>query len=74
MAKSHAARVARMIAAQARTILGGDGILLTRHVARHLADVEAVFTYEGTDDVQVLLVGRAITGISAFSGRGEHTD
>jgi glutaryl-CoA dehydrogenase len=68
MAKYHAARVARTTAAHARAMLGGDGILLTRHVARHLADVEAVFTYEGTDDIQALLVGRAITGISAFSG------
>ncbi|HEY6567445.1 MAG TPA: acyl-CoA dehydrogenase family protein [Actinomycetota bacterium] len=68
MAKYHAARVARTTAAKARTILGGDGILLARHVARHLADVEAVFTYEGTDEIQALLVGRAITGISAFSG------
>ncbi len=68
MAKYHAARVARSTAGRARALLGGDGILLTRHVARHLADVEAVFTYEGTDDIQALLVGRAITGISAFSG------
>jgi glutaryl-CoA dehydrogenase len=68
MAKYHAARVARSVAAEARAMLGGDGILLSRHVARHLADVEAVFTYEGTDDVQALLIGRAITGISAFAG------
>jgi glutaryl-CoA dehydrogenase len=68
MAKFHAARAAREVASEARGILGGDGILLARHVARHLADVEAVFTYEGTDDIQVLLIGRAITGISAFAG------
>jgi glutaryl-CoA dehydrogenase len=50
----------------ARDILGGNGILLDHHVARHHADVEAVYTYEGTDTVQSLIVGRAVTGMSAF--------
>ena len=51
----------------ARDILGDNGILLEHHVARNHADVEAVYTYEGTDTVQSLIVGRAITGISAFA-------
>ena len=50
----------------ARDILGGNGILLDHHVARHHADIEAVYTYEGTDSIQSLIVGRAITGLSAF--------
>jgi len=60
---------ARVIVADARDILGGDGILLDNHVARHHADMEAVFTFEGTDSVQALIVGREITGLSAISGR-----
>ena len=48
---------------------GGDGILLDNHVARHHADMEAIFTFEGTDSVQALIVGREITGLSAISGR-----
>ncbi len=67
LAKMQAARTARSMLADARALLGGNGILLSHHVVRHHADVEAVFTYEGTDDVQALIVGRGITGISAFS-------
>jgi alkylation response protein AidB-like acyl-CoA dehydrogenase len=52
--------------AHARDVLGGNGILLDHHVARHHADIEAVYTYEGTDSIQSLIVGRAITGLSAF--------
>jgi len=57
---------ARRVCAMARDILGGNGILLDHHVARHHADIEAVYTYEGTDSVQSLIVGRVITGLSAF--------
>ena len=49
----------------ARDILGGNGILLDHHVARHHADIEAVYTYEGPDSIQSLIVGRAITGLNA---------
>jgi glutaryl-CoA dehydrogenase len=69
MAKMNHAAKARAIVADARDILGGDGILLDSHVARHHADMEAVFTFEGTDSVQALIVGREITGLSAISGR-----
>jgi glutaryl-CoA dehydrogenase len=55
--------------ADARDVLGGNGILLENHVARHHADMEAVYTYEGTDAIQSLIVGREITGESAFSAR-----
>ena len=69
MAKMNHAAKARAIVADARDILGGDGILIDHHVARHHADMEAVFTFEGTDSVQALIVGREITGLSAISGR-----
>jgi glutaryl-CoA dehydrogenase len=69
LAKMNHAAKARSIVADARDLLGGDGILIEHHVARHFADMEAIFTFEGTDSVQALIVGRAITGLSAISGR-----
>jgi Acyl-CoA dehydrogenases len=51
----------------ARDILGGNGLLIEHHIARHLTDMEVVPTYEGTDSIQALIVGRDVTGISAFS-------
>jgi glutaryl-CoA dehydrogenase len=69
MAKMHNARLAREVIAEAREMLGGNGILLEYHIARHHADIEAVFTYEGTDTIQSLIVGREITGIPAFAPR-----
>ena len=67
LAKLATASAARRVCADARDILGGNGILLDHHVARHHADIEAVYTYEGTDTVQSLIVGREITGIGAFA-------
>ncbi len=67
LAKLSTAAGARRVCAQARDMLGGNGILLDHHVARHHADMEAVYTYEGTDTVQSLIVGRAVTGLSAFA-------
>jgi glutaryl-CoA dehydrogenase len=69
LAKMHNARRARQVCADARDLLGGNGILLDYHVARHQADLEATYTYEGTDAVQALIVGREITGIQAFAAR-----
>jgi glutaryl-CoA dehydrogenase len=66
LAKYAATRTARVIAADARDLLGGNGILLADRVARHFADVEALHTYEGTETVQALIIGRGITGHSAF--------
>lgn len=57
---------ARDVCRTAREILGGNGILLENHIVRHLADMEALHTYEGTADIQTLVVGRDITGTSAF--------
>ncbi len=50
----------------ARELLGGNGILLENHVGRFVADSEAIYSYEGTREINTLIVGRAITGISAF--------
>jgi glutaryl-CoA dehydrogenase len=58
---------ARQIAATAREVLGGNGILLDYRVMEHMADIEGVYTYEGTNDVNTLIVGQAITGHRAFS-------
>ena len=71
LAKLNNAAKARSVVADARDILGGDGILLEHHVARHFADMEAVFTFEGTDSIQSLIVGREITGIQAISAGGK---
>ena len=65
-AKLHNTRAARRIAADARDMLGGVGILLENHIARHFADIEAMHTYEGTDTVQSLIMGKKITGFSAY--------
>ena len=58
---------ARAIAADARDMLGGNGILLDYQVMRHMVDLEAIHTFEGTETMQTLIVGRAITGIGAFT-------
>jgi glutaryl-CoA dehydrogenase len=50
----------------AREILGGNGIVLDYHVGRFVADAEAVYSYEGTREINSLVTGRAITGLSAF--------
>ena len=63
----HNTSKARHILYQARDMLGGNGILLEFQVMRHVADVEAVHTFEGTETMQTLIVGRDITGIGAFA-------
>ena len=50
----------------ARELLGGNGILLENQVGRFVADAEAIYSYEGTREINTLVVGRAITGVSAF--------
>jgi glutaryl-CoA dehydrogenase len=66
LATMHHSERARAVLADARDMLGGNGILLDYYVARHLCDIEAIATYEGTDTVQALIVGRDITGYSAL--------
>lgn len=50
-----------------RDILGGNGISDEYHIMRHLSNLESVFTYEGTSDIHSLIIGRAITGLQAFT-------
>ncbi|AWB85124.1 acyl-CoA dehydrogenase [Corynebacterium liangguodongii] len=66
LAKVHNTRAARRVAANARDMFGGVGILLENDVIRHFADIEALHTYEGTDTIQSLIVGKTITGVSAY--------
>ncbi len=66
LAKLMNCQKARKVVADARDLLGGNGILLDYHVGRHFADMEAVYTYEGTDHMQMLVVGKDICGVSAF--------
>ncbi len=66
MAKLNNVREAMKIARVARDILGGRGILADHHVIRHLCDLEAVSTLEGTESIHTLILGQDITGISAF--------
>ena len=67
LAKMNNTRKARQVILEARDLLGGNGILLDHHVMRHMADIEAIHTYEGTETIQTLIVGRDITGVSAFT-------
>jgi glutaryl-CoA dehydrogenase len=60
-------RTALAIARQARTILGGNGVAMDYSPMRHANNLEGVRTYEGTDEMHILIMGRAITGIPAFS-------
>jgi glutaryl-CoA dehydrogenase len=60
-------RTAIAIARQARTILGGNGVAMDYSPMRHANNLEGVRTYEGTDEMHILIMGRAITGIPAFT-------
>ena len=66
LAKLNNVREAMKIARLARDILGGRGILADHHVIRHLCDLEAVSTLEGTESMHTLIIGQDLTGISAF--------
>jgi glutaryl-CoA dehydrogenase len=67
LAKLNNTRKARQVIAEARDLLGGNGLLLDYHVIRHMADIEAIHTYEGNETIQTLIVGRDITGVGAFA-------
>ena len=68
IAKMHTADRAREVARRARDLLGGNGLLLDFHVVRHMTDMEVVHTYEGTEFIQSLLIGRKITSLNAMTG------
>ena len=65
-------REAIAICREARTMLGGNGITLDHSPLRHANNLESVRTYEGTDEVHTLIMGRAITGIAAFGAGDDH--
>ena len=66
LCKAHSTVRMREAVGWAREVLGGNGILLEHHVGRFVADAEAIYSYEGTREINTLIVGRAITGESAF--------
>jgi glutaryl-CoA dehydrogenase len=67
VAKRSNVRAAIDIARSARTILGANGITLEYPVSRHMANLESVLTYEGTEEVHTLIIGKELTGENAFS-------
>ena len=66
LAKLNNVREALRIAREARSILGANGITLEYPVIRHMNNLESVYTYEGTNEIHILVLGEAITGLSAF--------
>jgi glutaryl-CoA dehydrogenase len=66
LAKRNNVSMATECAREARRLLGANGILVEYHSMRHLANLESVYTYEGTHDMHSLIVGQAITGLNAF--------
>ena len=66
LAKVYCSMRTRDVVSRAREVMGGNGILLEYDVARFVADAEAIYSYEGTKEINSLIVGRAITGYSAF--------
>jgi glutaryl-CoA dehydrogenase len=68
LAKRNNVREALHTAREARGVLGANGITLEYPISRHMNNLESVFTYEGTDEIHTLILGQAITGLSAFGG------
>lgn len=66
MAKAHCSRVGRDVTRTAREIQGANGVLWENQTLKHMIDMEACHTGEGTYDVNVLVSGRELTGIAAF--------
>jgi glutaryl-CoA dehydrogenase len=64
--KFHNVSAALAVAREARALLGGNGISLEYPVIRHMANLESVYTYEGTHDIHTLVIGQALTGIPAY--------
>jgi glutaryl-CoA dehydrogenase len=67
MAKMNNCAMALEVARSARGILGGNGIMAEYPIMRHMANLESVYTYEGTNEVHLLAIGRHLTGLDAFS-------
>ena len=67
LAKRNNVDIATNIAREARRLLGANGILAEYASMRHMANLESVYTYEGTHDVHSLILGQAVTGLNAFN-------
>ena len=67
LAKRNNVNIACEIAREARRLLGANGILIEYQSMRHMANLESVYTYEGTHDIHGLILGHDITGIAAYS-------
>lgn len=67
MAKYNNARKARYVTQLARELMGGNGLLIENHVARLMTDAEVLYTYEGTNEINLLIVGRELTGLNAIA-------
>merc|ERR1719473_2173408 len=68
MMKRNSTTKALAIARECRDMLGGNGIVDEYQIIRHVVNLEAVNTYEGTADIHALVIGRAMTGLQAFRG------
>jgi len=66
LAKRNNVNIATDIAREARRLLGANGILAEYAAMRHMANLESVYTYEGTHDIHTLIIGQGVTGLSAF--------
>ena len=66
MCKAWCTRIGRETVRLAREVMGGNGILLENKVIKYMNDMEAIYTYEGTYDINILVAGREVTGYSAF--------
>jgi len=66
MAKRSNVNMACEVARETRRLLGGNGILIEYSAMRHMANLESVYTYEGTDDIHALILGQSVTGIPAY--------
>ncbi|MFI9594006.1 acyl-CoA dehydrogenase family protein [Nonomuraea sp. NPDC052265] len=66
LAKAYCTSQMRQVVGWARELLAGNGILLDHDIARFVADAEAIYSYEGTREINTLIVGRAVTGFGAF--------
>jgi glutaryl-CoA dehydrogenase len=67
LAKRNNCDIATNVAREARRLLGANGILAEYASMRHMANLESVYTYEGTHDIHTLILGQAVTGLSAFN-------
>jgi acyl-CoA oxidase len=66
MTKAWATLKGREVVSLARELMGGNGIILENEVIKYFMDMEAIYTYEGTYEVNALVTGRELTGIAAF--------